>query len=65
MQIETWDKLQIELADKVVIPATLPTWANDTIILGLDVQYDGEKAFVAGDVLAKPFAMNPPKSGRT
>jgi deoxyribonuclease V len=47
---ETWNNLQNELAKQVQILPTQTAWADETIILGLDVQYDGDKAYVAGDL---------------
>ena len=49
-QTDAWDLLQTALATQVVIPNSLPAWTGETLILGLDVQYDGEKAYVAGDL---------------
>lgn len=47
--METWDLLQTELAQQVIALPTQPLWADDTHILGLDVQYDGDNAYIAGD----------------
>jgi deoxyribonuclease V len=47
--LQHWDTLQTELAAQVRLLPTQPTWADSTLILGLDVQYDGDNAYVAGD----------------
>lgn len=47
--MEQWDALQNELSAQVRILPTQTAWADETRILALDVQYDGDKAFVAGD----------------
>jgi deoxyribonuclease V len=47
--MEHWDALQNELSAQVRILPTQTAWADETRILALDVQYDGDKAYVAGD----------------
>lgn len=49
-QIEAWDALQTKLASQVIISNGLPAWEASTLVLGLDVQYSGDNAFVAGDL---------------
>lgn len=47
--METWNLLQTELAAQVKHLPTQPFWIDDTRVLGLDVQYDGDDAYIAGD----------------
>jgi deoxyribonuclease V len=48
--IETWTVLQTEMAKKVIIPKTETIFQSNDLILTLDIQYDGEMAYIAGDV---------------
>ena len=49
MQNQDWDNLQHALAQQVIRLTETTAWREDTRILSLDVQYNGEEAFVAGD----------------
>lgn len=53
MDIEALESLQKELAKKVIIPKPHEGYAlkNEDIIFSLDVQYVGEQAYVAVDVM--------------
>ncbi len=48
--MDNWDLLQTTLAQQVMHLPAQPVWADDTRILGLDVQYDGDNAYIAGDL---------------
>jgi deoxyribonuclease V len=48
--IETWTVLQTEMAKQVIIPKTGTNFQPNDLILTLDIQYEGDKAYIAGDV---------------
>jgi deoxyribonuclease V len=48
--IETWTVLQTEMAKQVIIPKTGTIFQPNDLILTLDIQYEGDKAYIAGDV---------------
>jgi deoxyribonuclease V len=48
--IETWTVLQTEMAKQVLIPKTETIFQSNDLILTLDIQYEGDKAYIAGDV---------------
>ena len=48
--IEKWTVLQTEMAKQVFIPQTRTDFQSNDLVLTLDIQYEGEKAYIAGDV---------------
>jgi deoxyribonuclease V len=48
--IETWTVLQTEMAKQVLIPKIGNLLQPNDLILTLDIQYEGDKAYIAGDV---------------
>ncbi len=48
--IETWTVLQTEMAKQVLIPKIETIFQPNDLILTLDIQYEGDKAYIAGDV---------------
>ncbi|MEY4933774.1 MAG: endonuclease [Bacteroidota bacterium] len=48
--IETWTLLQTEMAKQVLIPKIEMIFHPNDLILTLDIQYEGDKAYIAGDV---------------
>lgn len=48
--IETWTVLQTEMAKQVVIPKKGTIFQPNDLILTLDIQYEDDKAYIAGDV---------------
>lgn len=48
--IETWTVLQTEMAKQVIIPITETIFQPNDLILTLDIQYEGDTAYIAGDV---------------
>lgn len=48
--IETWTILQTEMAKQVLILKVETIFQPNDLILTLDIQYEGDKAYIAGDV---------------
>ncbi|MEO0042070.1 MAG: endonuclease [Bacteroidota bacterium] len=48
--IKEWTILQTEMAKQVLIPQKQTDFQPNDLILTLDIQYEGDKAYIAGDV---------------